>query len=70
MEHGLVIKIPGENVHTKYFPANSYLTLWYKVLLTVVPNTDGSFGEDVFNRVMQVFNDELMADFYKDMCYY
>lgn len=35
-----------------------------------MPNADGSFGEDVFNRFMQVFNDELMADFYKDMCYY
>lgn len=70
IEHGLVIKAPGENGHTKYFPANTYLTLWYKVLLTVMPNAVGSFGEDVFNRFMQVFNDELMADFYKDMCYY
>lgn len=70
LDHGLVIKEPGENGHTKYFPANSYLTLWYKVFLTVVPNADGSFGEDVFNLFMQVFNDELMADFYKDMCDY
>ena len=70
IEHGLVIKAPGENGHTKYFPANSYLTLWYKCLLTAVPNPDGSFGDDVFNRFMQVFNDELMADFYKDMCDY
>ena len=70
IEHGLVIKAPGENRHTKYLPANTYLTLWYKCLLTAVPNSDGSFGEDVFNRFMQVFNDELMADFYKDMCDY
>lgn len=70
IEHELVIKVPGENGHTKYLPANSYLTLWYKVLLTAVPNPEGSFGEDIFNRFMQVFNDELMADFYKDMCYY
>lgn len=70
IEHGLVIKVPGENGHTKYLPANSYLTLWYKVLLTVVPNPDGSFGEDIFNRFMQVFNDELISDFYKDMCDY
>ena len=70
IEHGLVIKVPGENGHTKYLPANSYLTLWYKVLLTVVPNADGSFGEDVFNRFMQVFNDEPMADFNKYMCDY
>lgn len=65
IEHGLVIKVPGENGHTKYLPANSYLTLWYKCLLTAVPNADGSFGEDVFNRFMQVFNDELMANFIK-----
>ena len=70
IEHGLVIKVPGENGHTKYLPANTYLTLWYKCLLTAVPNPNGSFGEDVFNRFMQVFNDELMADFYKDMCNY
>lgn len=70
IEHGLVIKVPGENGHTKYLPANSYLTLWYKCLLTAVPNPDGSFGKDIFNRFMQVFNDELMADFYKGMCDY
>lgn len=70
IEHGFVIKAPGENGHTKYLPANTYLTLWYKCLLTAVPNSDGSFGGDVFNRFMQVFNDELMADFYKDMCDY
>ena len=70
IEHGLVIKSPGENGHTKYLPASTYLTLWYKCLLTAVPNPDGSFGEDIFNQFMQVFNDELMSDFYKDMCDY
>lgn len=70
IEHGLVIKTPGENGHTKYLPANTYLTLWYRCLLTAVPNPDGSFGNDIFNQFMQVFNDELMADFYKDMCDY
>lgn len=70
LEHGLVTKEPGENGHTKYFPANSYLTLWYKFLLTATPNPDGSFGEEVYNRFIGYFNDELMSDFYKDMCYY
>lgn len=70
IEHGLVTKVPGENGHTKYFPANSYLTLWYKFLLTATPNPDGSFGEEVYNRFMQYFNDELMSDFYKNVCYY
>lgn len=70
MEHGLVTKAPGENGHTKYFPANSYLSMWYKCLLTAVPNSDGSFGEEVYKRFMQYFNDELMSDFYKDVCHY
>ena len=47
IEHGLVIKAPGENGHTKYLTANVYLTLWYKCLLSAVPNPDGSFGEDI-----------------------
>ena len=70
IEHGLVIKVPGENGHTKYLPANSYLTLWYKCLLTAVPNPDGIFGNNIFNRFMWAFFDELMSDFYKNMCYY
>lgn len=70
IKHGLVTKVPGENRHTKYFPASSYLTLWYKFLLTAAPNPNGSFGEEVYKRFMQYFNDELMADFYKKMCYY
>ena len=70
IEHGLVIKVPSENGHTKYLPANTYLTLWYKCLLTAVPNSDGSFGEDVFNQFMRNFTDELMSDYYKNMCYY
>lgn len=70
IEHGLVTKVPGENGHTKYFPANSYLTLWYKYLLTAVPNPNGSFDKEVYKRFMQYFNDKLMSDFYKDMCHY
>lgn len=70
IEHGLVTKVPGKNGHTKYFPANSYLTLWYKFLLIATPNPDGSFSEEVHNRFMQYFNDELMSDFYKNVCYY
>ena len=54
IEHGLVIKAPGENGHTKYLPVNTYLTLWYKCLLTAVPNPNGSFGEDVFNLIPEL----------------
>lgn len=70
IEHGLAVKVPGDNGHTKYLPVNTYLTLWYKVLLTAVPNPDGSFGEDIYNRFMQFFNDDLQSDFYKNICYY
>ena len=69
-EFGLVRKEPEKNGHTKYYPANSYIALWYKTLLTAVPNADGSFGEDVYNRFMRYFNDEILSAFYKDMCVY
>lgn len=68
--HDLAIKVLGKNGHTKYYPANSYLTLWYKVLLTTTPNSDGGFSEEVYNQFMQFFNDEVLSAFYKDMCYY
>ena len=69
-EFGLVRKKPEKNGHTKYYPANSYNALWYKTLLTAVPNADGSFGEDVYNRFMRYFNDEILSAFYKEMCAY
>lgn len=67
-EFGLVRKEPEKNGHTKYYPANSYIALWYKTLLTAVPNADGSFGEDVYDRFMRYFNDEILSAFYKKMC--
>ena len=69
-EYGLVCKVPGKNSHTKYCPANSYLSLWYKALLTAVPNGDGNFKKDVYNRFMQHFNSVVLSDFYKSVCYY
>lgn len=70
IEHGSAIKVLGENGHTKYYPANSYLTLWYKALLTAIPNADGSFGEDIYDRFMRYFNDIVLSAFYKAMCAY
>ena len=70
MEHGLATKIPGENGHTQYIPANTYLTLWYKILLTAIPNTNGSFREETYQCFMRFLNDKLLADFYRNMCYY
>lgn len=69
-EYGLVCKVPGKNSHTKYYPANSYLSLWYKALLTAVPNGDGSFDEEVYKRFMQHFSSVVLSDFYKSVCYY
>ena len=69
-EFGLVRKEPEKNGHTKYYPENSYIALWYKTLLTAVPNADGSFCEDVYDRFMQYFNDEILSAFYKEMCVY
>ena len=69
-EFGLVRKEPEKNSHTKYYPANSYIALWYKTLLTASPNADGSFGEDVYDRFMRYFNDEILSAFYKEMCAY
>ncbi len=69
-EFGLVRKEPEKNGHTKYYPANSYIALWYKTLLTAVPNSDGCFGEDVYNRFVRYFNDEILSTFYKEMCAY
>ena len=69
-EFGLVRKEPEKNGHTKYYPANSYIALWYNTLLTAVPNADGNFDEDVYNRFMRYFNDEVLSAFYKEMCAY
>ena len=49
--------------------AEAALTAEYASGTSCVTGT-GSFGEDVFNRFMQVFNDEPMADFNKYMCDY
>lgn len=69
-EFGLVRKEPEKNGHTKYYPANSYIALWYKTLLTAVPKADGSFGEDIYDRFMGYLNDEVLSAFYKEMCAY
>lgn len=69
-EFGLVRKEPEKNGHKKYYPANSYIALWYNTLLTAVPNADGNFDEDVYNRFMRYFNDEVLSVFYKEMCAY
>ncbi len=69
-EFGLVRKEPEKNGHTKYYPANSYIAVWYKILLTAVPNADGSFGDDVYDHFMRYFNDVILSAFYKEMYAY
>lgn len=70
MEHGLVRKEEGRNGHSKYYPANSYLSLWYGVLFTALPNADGSFREETCSAFMEYLNDVVLADFYKKLCRY
>lgn len=69
-EFGLVRKEHEKSGHTKYYPAKSYIALWYKTLLTAVPNADGNFGEDVYDHFMSYFNDVVLSSFYKEMCAY
>lgn len=35
-----------------------------------MPNADGSFGEDIYDRFMRYFNDEILSAFYKEICAY
>lgn len=69
-EFGLVRKTPEKSGHTKYYPTDSYIALWYSTLLTAVPNPDGHFGEAVYNRFMNYFNGMILSVFYKEMCAY
>lgn len=69
-EFGLVRKTPEKNGHTKYYPANSYIALWYETMLTAVSNADGSFSEDVYDRFMRYLNEEVLSALYKEMCAY
>lgn len=59
-----------KNGHTRYYPADSYIALWYSTLLTAVPNPDEHFGEAVYNRFINYFNGVILSDFYKEMCAY
>ena len=70
MEHGLVLREYGKNGHSRYFPANSYLCLWYGVLFTAVPNADGSFGEETFRAIMDYFRRTVLKNFYRQLCIY
>ncbi len=68
MEHGLVRREDGKNGHSKYFPANNYLSLWYGALFTAVPNADGSFREETFRVFLDYFNRTVLKDFYRQLC--
>ena len=68
MEHGLVRREDGKNGHSKYYPAKSYLSLWYGALFTAVPNADGSFGEETVCAFMDYFRQTVLKDFYRRLC--
>ena len=69
MAHGLARKEEGKNGHSKYYPENNYLTLWYSTLLTAVPMADGSFSSDTCEAFIQVFNDKVMSSLYRKLCH-
>ena len=68
MEHGLVRREDGKTGHSKYYPANSYLALWYGVLFTAVPNVDGGFGEETICAFLDYFRRTVLKDFYRQLC--
>ncbi len=68
IEHGLVRREDGKTGHSKYYPANSYLALWYGALFTAVPNVDGSFGEETVQAFLDYFRRTVLKDFYRQLC--
>ena len=68
--HGLIRKEERKNGHSRYYPENNYLTLWYSTLLTAVPMADGSFSEETCEAFMQVFNDTVMPRQYRKLCHH
>lgn len=68
MEHGLVRREDGKNGHSKYYPANSYLCLWYGALFAAVPNVDGCFGEETVCVFWDYFRQTVMKEFYRQLC--
>lgn len=69
-EYKLVHKIEEKNGHSRYYPANSYLSLWYKFLFTAVPNADGTFSEELYSEIRDYFRKNILAEFYNGMCDY
>ena len=68
MEHGLVRKEDGKNGHSKYYPANSYLCLWYGALFTAVPKVDGCFWEETVQVILDYLGQTVLKDFYRQLC--
>ena len=66
----LVYKIEEKNGHSRYYPANSYLSLWYKFLFAAVPNADGTFSEELYSAIRDYFRNTILAEFYNEMCAY
>lgn len=69
IDYGFVRKEISKNGYANYYPANSYFSLWYKLLFTAVPKSSGSFNENICNKFMGYFDDFLVPDFYKKLCF-
>lgn len=68
IEYGFVKTEIGKNGYTKYYPSNSYICLWYKILFATIPNADGTFDDNTYERFIEYFNEILVPDFYKKLC--
>lgn len=69
-EHNLVQKVEEKNGHSRYYPANSYLCLWYRFLLTAVPSVDGTYSEELYTEFKDYFSKNILSEFYNNMCTY
>ena len=69
-EHGLVRRETGKNRYSRYVIANSYLYIWYRIFLSAVPDNHGRFGEEIYQAFMDCFYQEVLPDFYRELCVY
>lgn len=58
--HGLALREVGEDGRTRYVPANNYLLLWYRFLLTCGMTRDGGVPEETVSAFMDYLDNVLV----------
>ncbi len=69
IEYNLVRKECSKNGYANYYLANNYFSLWYKFLFAAVPNSNGSFDENICKKFMEYFYAFLVPEFCKNLCF-